>query len=590
MKYIKLKHNKKLGLRKKELNFEQIENIDEYIGKKGYTLITFREVKENCYREKELFNIDATRRISNIVNTSNYILYKIDEDSEMAPLIYWDLLHQLPIKTEIVCYSSSFKLYPSYIERDYFKNAFTLKNKTTLFKVYEKTSSLLVEKNKGLDDWSFCIPTGPGDATALNAIVKRILELNIPKKEILLCGKPGSNFKYINKVRIVGKDIPGPPIWITKKKNILVQEAQFNNICILHDRVFLPKNFYEIILDYGDYYPFVSFQSLYFSNRMNTNVSRYSDINQIVYLSELNNYSIFEDNNKTDYFNKKLFANIEKSNFIYQNPLTYNEKCYLTGSLYIVKKSLWNYCPQDENLYWADFEDVEQGIRSQRKGIPQRIISQGFTQSIFSRPILINNKGIHYETAIKKVSFISMFSIVSFFNKPTIKISKFDEKFKIDTFANKYIEDKSEYKKLTDTLDKIIFCLYNSTIPRTEEKILEYVDDLEKFLILDQISYSQKKYIKDIFLYQGTNSKKNLLNELPELKNQLRLNSFSKRSFNNIVVDYFPSKNFIVIAGSLWSALKLNSCNGDYCFNKNGFIGYVKDILNSTPFIDYTKN
>ncbi|MFH7439462.1 hypothetical protein RA269_28935, partial [Pseudomonas syringae pv. tagetis] len=81
------------------------------------------------------------------------------------------------------------------------------------------------ESNDDLDSWTFGITVGPGDATVINAAVKRILEIDILHKELLLCGTPGSNFAYFDKVGIVGEDITAPPVQIGKKKNRLALEA-----------------------------------------------------------------------------------------------------------------------------------------------------------------------------------------------------------------------------------------------------------------------------------------------------------------------------------------------------------------------------
>jgi hypothetical protein len=76
-----------------------------------------------------------------------------------------------------------------------------------------------------------CIPTGPEDATLLNVAVKRILELNIQEKEILLCGRPGENFKYWDHVRIVGEDISAPPSKFHEKEPTC-SRGTYENLCM----------------------------------------------------------------------------------------------------------------------------------------------------------------------------------------------------------------------------------------------------------------------------------------------------------------------------------------------------------------------
>ena len=92
---------------------------------------------------------------------------------------------------------------------------------------------------------------------------------------------PHPDFKYFDKVRIVGTDIPAPPVHITRKKNVLAQEARYENLCIIHDRVLLPSNFWSAMVAFGDHYPFTGLQSFYFVDKHNLIPRKYSDFNSI---------------------------------------------------------------------------------------------------------------------------------------------------------------------------------------------------------------------------------------------------------------------------------------------------------------------
>ncbi|PIJ42142.1 hypothetical protein BOM24_13100 [Tatumella sp. OPLPL6] len=69
------------------------------------------------------------------------------------------------------------------------------------------------------------------------------LDLEIPHKEIILCGKPHADFKYFQYVEVIDDEGDGKSNHLTKKKNLLVKSANYENVCILHDRVLLPLNF-----------------------------------------------------------------------------------------------------------------------------------------------------------------------------------------------------------------------------------------------------------------------------------------------------------------------------------------------------------
>ena len=66
----------------------------------------------------------------------------------------------------------------------------------------------------------------------------------------------------------------------------------------------------------------------------------------------------------------------------------YYGNAYLMGSLYIFKKSLWGFVPQNEKLFWAEFEDLEQGFYAYNSGIPSRINPYAYTQTLFARVLL----------------------------------------------------------------------------------------------------------------------------------------------------------------------------------------------------------
>jgi hypothetical protein len=162
------------------------------------------------------------------------------------------------------------------LERKYFIDAFRCIERKADSAHFVKEAALPAEAGS-LDEWTFGIPVGPEDATLLNVCVKRILELDVPKKEILLCGRPADNFRYWDHVRVVGEDITAPPVQICRKKNRIAQEARYENLCIIHDRVFLPHNFHEAVQRFGGAFPLTGFQSLYFDDKWNLAPRRYSD-------------------------------------------------------------------------------------------------------------------------------------------------------------------------------------------------------------------------------------------------------------------------------------------------------------------------
>lgn len=92
-----------------------------------------------------------------------------------------------------------------------------------------------------------CIATRPG--CFLNEIIESIKLLNIPQNsyEILIIGDNNLKADAIleNNIRIIFFDESIKNGWITKKKNILVEQSKFENIALVHDYVKFNTNWYE---------------------------------------------------------------------------------------------------------------------------------------------------------------------------------------------------------------------------------------------------------------------------------------------------------------------------------------------------------
>jgi len=94
----------------------------------------------------------------------------------------------------------------------------------------------------------------------LYQIIQSIEKENIPEYEIIIVGNCSDNIKMLNKV----KNIPfieytkfNVPLganweWITRKKNIITENAQYDNIVYMHDYVVLGDEWYNGWLKYGE--------------------------------------------------------------------------------------------------------------------------------------------------------------------------------------------------------------------------------------------------------------------------------------------------------------------------------------------------
>ncbi len=541
-------------------------------------------------------NLHACQRLLDLPVTQNLVLIGLETDSPLAPLILWDLVHVLPVNSKIILLDNCDK--PGYLQRNYFAGSLRVIAENGRQRILEKVAPLLVEKAAGLDRWSFGIPVGPEDATGLNAVVKRILELDIPEKEIILCGRPGANFKYWQQVRIVGEDIPVPPVRICAKKNALAVAARFENICILHDRVFLPLDFYKGVQRFGDFFPFVALQSIFFADKHNFLPYRYSDYGQ-----SLGRYSTVQGFNRSGKLSSIFpdnMAELEKNSYIYANPLRYTEMNYATGSLFICKKELWLSMPQDENLFWSEFEDIEHCLRAAASGISARINPYLFTQSLFSRPLLVWRGDTSFEAQQGQRSTANIF-YRAWINKrkPLLKVSLSTAHKKLQEFITRYVSPADQITiisttaKLPSTAQTWVLqagaALALAKVAREQQAVKAFLRDVEKMVIIDEVSHSFRQFLLLNFCEHGTNAKNHLF-EYYWLWHAFLTVSPGAKIFYEDLQDFFVSRNSKTRIGSFVAACWLKFKNKNLFYHPDGFRGFYKAIINSTPYLEHMSN
>lgn len=537
--------------------------------------------------------VSAITRIRPPDGATRVALWGIESDSPIAPIILWDVAHFLPVGAEIAVYEDKAK--DLFYDRSYFQGALERQPTKEGVVIFRKAAKLRAEAGC-LDEWTFGIPTGPDDATLLNACVARILELDIPRKEIILCGRPGENFKYWDYVRIIGEDITAPPVQICKKKNRIAQEATFENLCIIHDRVFLPSNFGEIVRGFGDFFPLTALQSLYFDDRHNFSIRRYSDAGVGLRLQSHLTEGVARGNVEASRYAPSVLTKIENTGFIFANAHRYSSTTYPTGSLYLCKKPVWELVPQDERLMWTEFEDIEQGERAARLGIPSRINPLGVTQSMISRPILAwLGAAVCEKPAGGERSYRSIFELMTWIpRKPLIKKTvkhaiadhvKFMSRWGIE--ADPTIEPATSAAMTTKRrLRWMAQVVHAARIPLKREKIKAFLSDFEKLVVSEQVPYGWHQTTTDAFSKGGANGVTLMIGSCNEI-----FNHAAQRPRGGIYAkslkDYFPSSLASVAIGSLFSAWFLMRKNNKFATLPNGFIPKIKAIFASTPFARY---
>lgn len=576
-KLIYLKHNKRLNLQKNDTYFD----VDSVFENLELVVYSFSKIKNTHQNKIDTKDIDGTSRFVD-KHDSNIAIINSQSFSPFSANIVWDLAHQLDIGNRMYLYEIGGP--NTILDNEYYNNAFKLIEEKDNYRVYEKVNSLMIEKNRGLSSWTFGIPVGPEEPTVLNYCVARILALNIDNFEIILCGMPHKDFKYFDKVKIVGTDIPAPPVHITRKKNEIARASSKDNLCILHDRVLLPTNFVDAMEKFGDMFPFIGFQSIYFADSCNLIPRRYSDFGVLNRSLRHGDDLSYIDKENIPYQMMEVgcaYQHCQRTDFGLQ---------YLTGSLYICKRELWLNYPQNEDYYWEEYEDIEFALRTSSKGIPSIINPYSFTQSINSRTIIHHYGYTTVRMANGRTKLSRSFSeIIPYLpRKPLFRVSESTARKRMVMFAHKYGSNPSIIPKInTITLSgenrfRLIFELVmGATI--LDWKIDEFIKDYCSLLLNEEMHYLLKERL--VSSYSNALSeydKKIVFLNNPFILNQLS-NSFSQQVYSREPIDILVRKKMFHKVSALIIAFMLKYFSKVFYFKLS--MREISEIINdTTPF------
>jgi hypothetical protein len=172
-------------------------------------------------------------------------------------------------------------------------------------------------------DWTFGIITDGTKDHYLLEIIDSIISLNVPNYEIIIVGNTNIQTSQYIKVIPFNEQEKYPQIWISRKKNIIAQLSQYENISLSHDYIKFDINWYKHFEEFGSDWDVC--------------------MNRIINLDNLR----FRD------------WTLWPPKFIDYNDLSQTDNMYASGSFYCVKKEFAIKYPLDENLMWGEGEDLE---------------------------------------------------------------------------------------------------------------------------------------------------------------------------------------------------------------------------------------
>jgi glycosyltransferase involved in cell wall biosynthesis len=191
-------------------------------------------------------------------------------------------------------------------------------------------------------NFTFGIITVSNENNFIDSIIDSIERQNIPNYEIIVVGDFKTNRNF---TRVIKFDETIKKNWITRKKNIITNEAKYDNIVYLHDYIKFNDNWYKGQLISGD-----NFQ-VRVDRTLNLDGTRAGD-----WL-----LCMWGDN---------VVANIVGSTLSCLLPYSIknlSRHMYISCAYYIAKKNVMEEFPWDESLSWGESDDVEWSKRVRNK-------------------------------------------------------------------------------------------------------------------------------------------------------------------------------------------------------------------------------
>lgn len=173
----------------------------------------------------------------------------------------------------------------------------------------------------------------------ITKIIESILNQNIKYFEIIIIGH--TNIKNEN-IKIIDFDENIKYSWITKKKNLITNNAKYDTIVYMHDYIIFDQNFYQELQSTENF-------DVLIPRILNLDGNRFRDWT-LFPLFVNGNYGVKKINYDTN-LGCYLPYNFETNDIL-------NNYIYFSGSFFIAKKHIMQEFPLDESLTWGQGEDV----------------------------------------------------------------------------------------------------------------------------------------------------------------------------------------------------------------------------------------
>lgn len=190
--------------------------------------------------------------------------------------------------------------------------------------------------------FTFGIVTSGNSDSSVQLVINSIESLNIPEYEIIIVGNSQVSR---DRTKIIPFNENIRPAWITKKKNIITQNAKYDNIVYTHDYIVFKSDWYTGWISYGEDY------KVCMNRILNADGTRYRD------------WCIWPHN---DNFVDGIVTR-QRGCLLPYDMDHLSKYLYFSGAYWVGRKDVMTEIPLNEDLLWGQSEDVEWSKRLRDK-------------------------------------------------------------------------------------------------------------------------------------------------------------------------------------------------------------------------------
>ena len=185
---------------------------------------------------------------------------------------------------------------------------------------------------------SFCIITSGQEDHQLQQCIDSIVALNIPTYEVVFVGGDSTTINQTDKIKWVPFDETAkahiivdnkPGRWITRKKNVAVENAQYDVCVVIHDYILFDLNWWTEFEKFGTHWDICVHHSLNFLG------------------------------NRSDGWRVDRHPLLPNGCMVPYDMIDFIQYIGIQGNYQCIKRERWLEEPLNENLLWGQGEEME---------------------------------------------------------------------------------------------------------------------------------------------------------------------------------------------------------------------------------------